>query len=102
MTDEKINVAIAESLGFIQCFGVDESEPSRYWENKMQNRVLELLPRYTTDLNAMHAVVMQATVAVRKQMRFWLYEMTDQMSAHDATARQRAEAYLRTIGKWEE
>jgi len=55
---------------------------------------------YPEDLNAMHEAAMSMTTAERKEMRFWLYELTDQMSAHDATAKQRAVAFLRVKGLW--
>lgn len=58
------------------------------------------LPDYLNDLNAMHDAAMLQPEAIRKAIRFYLYEITDQMSAHDATASQRAEAFLKSKGLW--
>jgi hypothetical protein len=61
-----------------------------------------MVPDYVNDLNAIHEATMTLSVAQRKAMRFWLYELTDQMSAHDATAAQRCEAFLRVLDLWKE
>lgn len=58
------------------------------------------LPDYLNDLNAMHGAVKSQPASVMKAMRFWLFNLCDEMTAHEATAAQRAEAFLRTLGKW--
>jgi hypothetical protein len=84
MTDEQINAAIAEAT---DCAGHGN---------------------YTHDLNAMHEAEM--VLAPKNWDRFsekwWNYckylRRDDADKAIHATARQRAEAFLRTLGKWEE
>jgi hypothetical protein len=84
MTDEQINAAIAKAT---DCAGHGN---------------------YTHDLNAMHEA--EKVLAPKNWDRFskkwWNYynHLLDddvQKTIH-ATARQRAEAFLRTLGKWEE
>ena len=81
MTDEQINAAIARALN------ADE-----HWMIQKD---------YCADLNAMHEAEEILSPHQRDQMRLRL-----NMALGDeywrATARQRAEAFLRTLGKWEE
>jgi hypothetical protein len=88
MTDEQINLAITEAIG---------ADP--HWKCAKD---------YCTDLNAMHEA--EKVLAPKNWDRFsekwWNYyhHLLDgdvQKTIH-ATARQRAEAFLRTLGKWEE
>jgi hypothetical protein len=62
-------------------------------------------PDYTGDLNAMHEAEETLTFNYWNRYAQWLRELTRSnrrfLIAH-ATAAQRAEAFLRTIGKWEE
>lgn len=58
------------------------------------------IPDYLHDLNAMNEAVSSQPYSVKKAMRYWLQTLCDEMTAHEATASQRAEAFLRTIGKW--
>jgi hypothetical protein len=111
MTNHKINVAIAETCGWtefhtedftemgVPCF-VQMALPPRFIhiENSMP------LPDYCKDLNAMH----EAEMIFTPESKHWMYyALLDDMcgssfKAIRATARQRAEAFLRTLGKWEE
>lgn len=102
MTDQQINVAIHEALGNpIGCPRCSDPECS-------YNRGLN----YCSDLNAMH----EACESVFSESNAWstfVYKLSKIICAghytdHDtlimtnrATARQRAEAFLRTLGKWE-
>ena len=61
-----------------------------------------LIPDYPKDLNAIHDAIMDLTEAQRKAMRFYLYHLTDQMTAHNADARTRCFAFLAAVGKLEE
>jgi hypothetical protein len=100
MNDEEINRAIAEHLGWEKVsggFGIE----TRYKGTPSETRVTLPVPNYCRDLNAMH----EAEKALTNKD---LWEMTMQLCnivygdvplAH-ATARQRAEAFLRTVGKW--
>ena len=110
MTDEQINIAIAEACGWARirlplagprlaspmmqkspmyCASIPDTEPS---------------PNYCNDLNAIH----EAELATFKTGGAW-GEYFDYLSivcdlGNDpitATARQRSEAFLKTIGKWE-
>ncbi len=90
MTDEQINAAIAE-------IHLSERYPDGYWVRD-----------YCSDLNAMHEA--EKVLAPKNWDRFsekwWNYYHHlvdgDVCKTIHATARQRAEAFLRTLGKWEE
>ncbi len=116
MTPEKQRIAIAEACGF-------SGEFSKRWileigmegEDKFvfaatRNHLDEEVPDYLNDLNAMH----EAEKVLKHQQWpdywNWLFVASTRQSgtgkaeykvAH-ASAAQRAEAFLRTIGKWEE
>lgn len=109
MTKEQINIAIAEALGW-------RHREGGMWYCPDGSTVPEtLIPNYTTDLNAMHEVENQIAASLEDTYEFWLRDLTKTSAlairrsfigecfdlAH-ATALQRAEAYLRTIGKWNE
>ena len=63
------------------------------------------LPDYLNDLNAMHEAERKLSAAFWDRYAQWLRELTSSnrrfLIAH-ATAAQRAEAFLRAIGKYEE
>lgn len=120
MTPEQQNIAIAKAVGWKWNYG-DESkmtEGLRYWslgEWKFpQNaKTFEELPKYTTDLNAMHEACEVAFGNSDAWISFvdHLCNITHAIdcSMHDAlvitnraTAAQRAEAFLRTLGLWED
>ena len=85
MTDKQINIAIAEACGWkhkpINCGGAN----------------------YCVDLNAMHEAenILSQDEAEIIYPKF-LGAYREPNKAIRATARQRAEAFLRTLGKWEE
>jgi hypothetical protein len=62
------------------------------------------VPQYLNDLNAMHDVEKTLTDKAHEEFRLNLYEVIgdDSRLIVSSTATQRAEAFLRTIGKWEE
>jgi hypothetical protein len=96
MNKEKQRKAIAEACGF-KC-----SEDS----DELGQLVAEFTPDYLKDLNAMH----QAEGVLRDDreaaFRGWLWLAHGQPEMRcaivHATAAQRAKAFLKTIGKWEE
>jgi hypothetical protein len=97
MTDEQINAAIAKACGWT-CPSCDDPACSS-----------ALRPNYCTDLNAMHEAekVLKgyeqiATYVWHLENRSGDWSTDEHLMATHATARQRAEAFLRTIGKWEE
>ena len=117
MTDEQINAAIAEACGWVDCRVVQKStlgvcKPVAYGRpNEYGYDVV--CPSFATDLNAMH----EAEQHLWQKDWFMRYDYIDELgklqNPHnwqrmeasdmlDATARQRAEAFLRTLGKWEE
>jgi hypothetical protein len=103
MTDEKINAAIADAISPRLVLG-----DSQFYKSG-DGWVVDC-PNYCTDLNAMH----EAEKVLNKMQ--WFYYLVELNSivrfkgqtkvqikqAVHATARQRAEAFLRTIGKWQE
>jgi hypothetical protein len=89
MTDEQINAAIAKACGWT-CPSCDDPACSS-----------ALRPNYCNDLNAMHEA--EATLTEDQLWRMAReIERNDEQWYFRATARQRAEAFLRTLGKWEE
>ena len=95
MTPEQINIAIAEACGWKPHYSMDGfGEHPVYAPHHMQR-----LPNYTTDLNAMHEAEKMLDYRQRCD-----YEETLQLICNYrhtfATAAQRAEAFLKTIGKW--
>jgi hypothetical protein len=108
MTDEQINAEIARECGWritTPSFGVP---PTQTAFSKLHG--YDELPNYCADLNAMH----DAEKVLTKDRNSYITELailvsTDDLRGQDAdwpwvcaTARQRAEAFLRTLGKWEE
>ena len=106
MTDEQINAAIAEACGWVDCKVVQKAtlgvctpvaygRPSGYGYDVV-------CPSFATDLNAMH----EAETVLEKEDLIPLYiELLMDLSSEPilATARQRAEAFLKTQRQaWEE
>ena len=109
MNDGQINTAIAESMGWT------DIRPSEKWGLEGRHRditrgsLLCDIPEYIEDLNAMHEVTQ--TLSASQQARF-VAELSRVVGGKDdymdmriymihSTAAHRAEAYLKTIGKWE-
>jgi len=109
MTEEQQRIAIAEACGW-HCnqFGL--------WGIDFADGVSGSPPDYLNDLNAMHeaensVIFADSSLAEEYGMRLgktyhprWFIDVTgSQLAAMcHATAAQRAEAFLRTIGKWED
>ena len=105
MNPEQQRIAIAEACG----------KWHSGWPHEYMNQAdrLRHIPDYLNDLNAMHEAEKVLTKANWGGYAAELYRITD---AHNhgispnhhwlavafSTAAQRAEAFLRTIGKWEE
>lgn len=119
MTDEQMNVAIAEHCGWRRPSHKDCKKAKKnmvigdsWWLNP--NGDLEHprhIPNYCGDLNAMH----EAEKMLNKgQHWYYINELTVLTEAEwtacldevfvvaAATARQRAEAFLKTVNKWED
>lgn len=90
MTDQEINVAIAEECGWLAAPNADgdltEAHLTRTWVEWLgpNGEHESEPPDYVNDLNAMHEALASLPL-----------EST-------STARQRAEAFLRTVGKWKD
>ena len=91
MTDKQINAAIAQA-----CEIVSEDKYGKLYHTPFG--YCRDCPNYCNDLNAMHEAEMQLSAHERDQMRMRL-NMTLGNEYCCATGRQRAEAFLRTLGK---
>lgn len=107
MTDEEINIAIAAHFGWRQ-HGHNGFQPT--WIDPNGERFVQSwLPDYCNDLNAMHSAENAMILGNPDGWKFlenYPYYLgrvrKDRWDHFRATARQRAEAFLRTIGKWKE
>ena len=107
MNPEQQRIAIAEACGWSHKTLDNET----YWWHDENNNSLppsddgmRACPNYLNDLNAMHEA---EKVLVRLQWVSYLRRLQTLCDESvtwpiHATASQRAEAFLRTIGKWEE
>jgi len=110
MTDEQINAAIAKVCGWKLQGSQEHQEATKEWQfghtfaidpsGKLVSR--NAIPDYGNDLNAMHEA---EKVLTRPQTDEYVttlcLEVQPIPSLYNATACQRAEAFLRTLGKWE-
>ena len=111
MTEEQQRIAIAEACGWKDIKHTDhedvdiESRSIIYWSGltgvppefiHYENRIV--VPDYLNNLNAMHEAE-KALTADQWYEYDRLMPLRDPQKMH-ATAAQRAEAFLRTIGKW--
>lgn len=123
MTDQEINIAIAEACGHkieaMQMKGgwnlyCGDVATSFYWDTSTTPELKEiphLLLDYTTDLNAMHEAEKKLDT---NQLSLYADKLdavcvpthscplTHWQAVAMATACQRAEAFLRTMGKWKD
>ena len=116
MTPEKQRVVIAEACGWQRCY-VNSDE--FYGVNP--NGIYTIMPNYPFSLNAMHDAekfilstdlyiqyVNYLFRSVGLNRTYYMgatpevFPADRQFAVFHATAAQRAEAFLRTIGKWEE
>jgi hypothetical protein len=104
MTNEQINIAIAEVRGCTDCKIQNVNGKLMYGQSEVTD--------YCQDLNAMHEAEKTLTNVQHRQYRreIW-HSVCEDLSAYEkvkaaeraqfsSTARQRAEAFLRTLGKW--
>ncbi len=110
MTDEQINAAIAKACGWTNVTAGHRSGKAP----EADYVGYEFYPNYCADLNAMHEAEKVLTIQQKANDYEILLEtvtrrgksgMTFGLAAYlfcHATSRQRAEAFLRTLGKWEE
>jgi len=104
MKPEQQNIAIAEACGWTEISdwgagGVNGKHPTEPWT--------EVIPDYLNDLNAMHEAERTLNPSLAAGYARTLTSIAWQseqpvFAPISATAAQRAEAFLRTIGKWTE
>lgn len=97
MTDEQMRIKIAEACGWIH----HHMRPSETERLQKKWYYLSDLPNYLNDLNAMHEAERMLPVAQWDRYTQWLGELakgTRRFVVCHATARQRAEAFLKTKG----
>ena len=98
MNHEQQRIAIAKACGYTLSGGLE------WWTNN--DGVHDEPPDYLNDLNAMHEA--EKVFLKMETLCFWetySNRLTTSLGCLDifhATATQRAEAFLRTIGKWED
>jgi hypothetical protein len=98
MSEQQINAAIAEACGKV--WKSDNVVLYRVDDEYSQNP-----PDYCNDLNLMHEA--EKILTDEDYFNYCRHFLPDAQNAvisqgRTATARQRAEAFLRTLGKWEE
>jgi hypothetical protein len=101
MTEEQQRIAIAEACGWtpVQCRNCKPSVCTCDTDKPNPNTP----PDYLNDLNAIHDATMILGIQQLCEMADWLHQITGfHTRIFHAPAAQRAEAFLRTIGKWEE
>ena len=86
MTDKQINTAIASILGIIRKTGIPDFSRDLNEMHEMEKVLGDKLSQYGNQL----CDLMLANEADNPECYIW-----------HATARQRAEAFLRTFGKWD-
>ena len=118
MTEDKQKIAIAEACGWTiapNCKNADRpneinvSKPL-FIEGSRMGQTIGILPDYTQDLNAMHEAEKVFLKPESSAYVCYLYYrilelgegILDWQKLAYATAAQRAEAFLKTIGKWED
>jgi hypothetical protein len=113
MTDQEINIAIAEALGWdcdpIEAHGWGSRGQWVKHSARTNDRLVSKrsIPNYCADLNAMHEAEKlfygdaNSLVGAERMSSYSHFVCKFQYPLH-STARQRAEAFLRTLGKCKE
>jgi|19_taG_2_1085344.scaffolds.fasta_scaffold00262_18 hypothetical protein len=98
MTTSEQHKAIATACGLNLC----QLALADIWGHTTDGKTWENFPDYTSDLNAMHEA--EKVLDWGKMGRFTTILDSMDTNSHGihTTAAQRAEAFLKTIGKWEE
>lgn len=102
MTDQEMRIAIAEACGWTQ----NKGNPFFWTGSSGESTMTTPIPDYPTDLNAMHEAETTLTHAQRIEYAGRVIKMvhgpTWAFDAITLSARQRGEAYLRTVSKWKD
>ena len=101
MSPEAQRIAIAEACGWTDIkTGPYDGLPF----GRRKSHQLEVIPDYLNDLNAMHEAEKVLTDDQFKLYSHWVEKLMPETGFRFllcATASQRAEAFVRSIGKWE-
>ena len=111
MTEQEQRIAIAEACGWLEVKEIDFGGPIKPMGYRDKQALgLEVIPDYLNDLNAMHEAEAHinigemgtylSAIANIVQPQSTYHPLDIQWWSVRATARQRAEAFLRTVGKW--
>lgn len=106
MTDDEINAAIAKACGWTEIQDSGVWHHHKLWgypplKPGQGGNSFHYLPDYCNDLNAMH----EAEKTIYNHNNLWTayyYHIGAGPFSLHATARKKAEAFLRIHGKWEE
>jgi len=99
MSNDQINAEIAKACGWTEVNATHRSgkAPNSDYVGS------EFIPDYCSDLNAMHEAEKVLTNTEQEEYWDFLWNMAgSEFELCHANARQRAEAFLKTVGKWEE
>jgi len=105
VTNDQINRAIAEACGWTDIHDSGPWHNHKLWGYPPElhgqgGNAYKYMPDYCADLNAMH----HAEKTIYKHHNLWsayYYHVGVGAQGLHATARKKAEAFLRTLGKWE-
>lgn len=108
MTPEQINIAIAEECGWVIKDNGTIFTPSGDYYGQVgftAEAYHQILPNCHNDLNAMHEAEKQFYPPVSKKWNRYIDRLMEVVcdeiqTVACASAPQRAEAFLRTVGKW--
>lgn len=103
MKPESQRIAIAEACGWKRHPKGSWADPDGFFRttNSMLNFKAGELPDYLNDLNAMHEAVKFCITDMMWDRYICNLRCACSSKWTEATASQRAEAFLKTIGKWE-
>lgn len=99
MSPEKQRIAIARACGWTKC-RIEWGFPVG---NRNNDVIVRDIPDYLNDLNAMHEAEKKLTgQKIDAYVTTLCLKVQPAPSLWNATAAQRAEAFLRTLGLWED
>jgi hypothetical protein len=104
MTEQQINIAIAEHCGwnFNPTWAKEWDSADRWVESAAGERMFRhAIPDYCNDLNAMHEAEKTLHPSQWDNYMDWIDDDRE-FEFLISSARQRAEAFVKTIGKWED
>lgn len=104
MSPEAQRIAIAEACGWTRVPNARGRRWCRHYLCLGPHHSLGSLPDYLNDLNAMHEAENVISESLRATFTSWLClgEINRHWAQVHATAAQRAEAFLRTISRWDD